>query len=156
MILWRLLVAVQVSHALVCSTGQCLLESVSCMDRPSQCEMTMVGLVVMDKDHAKFLCGNASLELVVPGDSTVNNEMKRLCPSAAFFDLIPKESATGCNTFVVESTGRPADYFNWDYNEPNNGNSNRTCSTGPIFEDCVGFKPLSSVRLPGLFFSSFS
>lgn len=147
-------VFVALSNALACSSGQCLLQAVSCMDQPSQCENTTVGLVVMDKEHAKFLCGNASLELVTPGDATVNDEMKRLCPSAAFFDIRPKASANAseCNSFVVESSGAPAPYFNWDSNEPNNGNSSNLCSKGPVVEDCVGFKPLTIV---GISFRTF-
>lgn len=139
---------VALSEALQCKSGQCSLRSVNCTQQPSLCEMTSVGPMVVDFERAKFMCGNESLELVAPGDLTTNQEMKRLCPTAAFFDIEAKqaESESVCNSFVVASSGEPPEFLNWGLNEPNNRRSittNESCSRGPILEGCAAFLPQS-------------
>lgn len=137
--------------ALKCNSDECMLRAVLCTAQPSQCQMSAVGLVVMDATHAKAMCANVSLEIVAPGDSIVNDEMKRLCPSAAFFDIRAKAAASqsACNQFVIESTGELATFFSWGTEEPNNGISfnkgDEVCSKGPIEEDCVAFEPYAEV-----------
>lgn len=150
---------VALSEALQCKSGQCSLQSVSCTDQPSLCEMTSAGPLVMDLESAKLMCANASLELVVPGDLATNDEMKQLCPTASFFDIEPQQAqnVSDCNSFVVASTGESPAFVNWGSTEPNNANvnanSSNNCSRGRIVEGCVGFLPRSvTLKLLRFFF----
>lgn len=146
---------VALSEALQCKSGQCSLHSVSCTDQPSLCEVTSAGPMVMDRESARLMCGNEGLELVVPGDLATNDEIKRLCPTATFFDIEAKQAqnVSDCNPFVIASTGESPAFLNWASTEPNNDNaiSSHNCSRGPIAEGCVGFLP-HSVTLNFFFF----
>ena len=77
-------------------------------------------------------------ELIVPGDAAVNDQVRTMCSSAAFFDM-KRGSGADCNTWYTRSGGEPITFFSWDVREPENGGEGNCVDTF-VQEGCAGQK----------------